>query len=89
MGIFVKFIIDYIYQKIAVDYLKLIGYKKYRIISDDIPYTGLLNIISVLDIMITGRMEYCLASLKSNVLPFVCVGKNDYMYDRYKSIFWI
>lgn len=74
------------YQKVVVDYLKLIGYKKYKNISDDITYTGLLNIISTLDIMITGRIEYCLASIKNNVIPLVYIGKNNNMYEEINDI---
>ena len=36
--------------------------------------------------MITGRIEYCLASIKNNVIPLVYIGKNNNMYEEINDI---
>ena len=36
--------------------------------------------------MLTSNMEYSIFALKYKVMPIVCIGKNDYLYELFSDI---
>ncbi len=78
------------FQKIAANYLKEIGYSRYKIISENLSFSEILSFVSVLDTVITGRMHFSVSALKNNLIPIVYTGnthENNYlMIDKVKGM---